>query len=454
MQNGMIIGAVCSSLVPALAQAMPECVLVRGRDPIPLDAYDGKSPRLTRVAGDGRYVIYSMPLDWHNNNGRVYWYDSHGDRTIRMLESPSGASIGFGSALAVVDGIAYVGAPDETILAQPAVGSVYVFDLRTGQEIGHLAPPAFTRWGFFGSNIYIHGDRLFVRSSSVWTTEQVTGMVYMYDRHTYDFIREVAPDYLYDMGRYGARSSSTDDTILFSEPGRKDELDFARGSCFLFDPYTGDLIREIQAVGRPDRAGFGYEIALSDNYLAASGKMWSGQSPSGPGFVQVFDPATGEFLHELNHPVNTRYSYGDALAIFDDKLMVGSRGWHAPGGSGGAIFIYDLASGELLQTIERDLYTPYSGPGFGDEFIEADGQFFVRLEDETVNGTRGYYETWVPRSRLLDFAPPRGVDSADFAAFLDAFLLGDLAADIAPPYDRVDYFDLVRYATLYHGGCE
>lgn len=443
---------VFASLFAPVAAASDGCVLVRGRDPIPMSMYDGTFNGLGGIASDGRYVVFMMGVDANFQARTVFWYDEQGDRTVRVLENPSDRNIQFGSSIAVVDGIAYIGARSEWVLNVPAVGGVYVFDLETGMEIGHIAPPEFVAFGFFGTQVHVHGDHLFIRSSSVTTTEQVTGTVYMYNRHTYEFIREVAPDYLYNAGNYGRVSDSTSDTIVFSEPGRRDEFEFDRGSCFLVDPLTGEILQELQAAGRSERRFFGYQVAISDEYFAATAGLSIGPGPYTDGLVQVFDRATGSLLYELS---DRWWEFDNKLELAGPYLLVGASYCDSCGADGGSVRVYNAADGRLLQAIERDKRPDGSSPWFGGSIVKDGDRIFVGNIGLRINGTQGYYETWVLRASMLDLAEPAGViDDADFAAFVAAFVAGDRSADIAEPYDELNFADVIRYAGLFNGGCE
>lgn len=435
----------------AIAQ---ECLLVSGRSVVPDEVFE--EPAIVRaMATDGRYVAFTVPLFGGGssyNDGRVYYYDTHGDRRLQRLTVPGVHNLQFGCDISIADGIAYVGARGERVWGSPAVGSVYVYDLSSGEQIGHLAPPTFVPWGFFGSNLWVHGDRLFVRSSSVATTEQVTGSVYMYDRHSYEYIAEIIPDYLYNGGFYGASHAVNHDFIAISERFRRDHSGWERGAVFLFDAVTGALVHEFQANDRENTSGFGIAVTMNDRHIAVHCRRLSFRGRYDHGVVQVFDLATGNFLYELQHPSVVHDYFGSTLESMGDRLIVGDPLVY---GIDGGFRVYRFSDGKALQSVIKEFDGSSDNFGFGEVLDANDGKLFVRVPHPSQSGVAVSAAEFTERSLLLDRVEPFGqIDIADFMQFLTDFINGDMSADIAEPYGLVDFFDLARFVRLYSGFCE
>jgi hypothetical protein len=450
----MIVGCVVLAVVGLQNAAAQECVFVQTQDPIPEEVFDQPAIVLDLVT-DGRYTVFAAPPrmpDSSISDWRVMYYDSQGDGALRSLEAPPGEFLQFGCAIEVIDGIAYIGARGESVQGTPAVGFVYVFDLASGDQIGHIAPPSFVSWGFFGTDLWSHGDQLFVRSSSVSTTEQVTGMVYAYDRHTYDYLGEIAPDYLYNGGFYGVNYGVTTDEVAIAEPGRKDSAGWDRGSCFLFEAASRVLLREFQADQRDDRVSFGRSLAVSDEFIAVGCLGMSFRGRYDHGLVQVFDVQSGDFLYELRHPAHITDWFGTHLTIVGEYLVVSNPVTYM---LEGGFFVYRISDGQLVQTVLRgDIYT-LDLDRFGSGVSFQHGKLFVRTPHFTLPGIPGTAEAYVLRNSLLDLAEPKGaIDENDLAAFISNFVDQNPEADIANPYGHIDFFDIARYTRLYSGECE
>jgi hypothetical protein len=448
------VGCLSFLLITVSAAMSQECVFVAGRSLVPDEVF--QEPAIMRkLATDGRYIAFTVPLisDGESyTDGRVFYYDTHGDRSLQRLQVPPGQNLQFGSDISIVDGIAYVGARGESVWGNPAIGFVYVYDLSNGEQIGHVAPPAFVSWGFFGTRIWVHGDQLFVRSSGVTTTEPVTGTVYMYNRHTYEYIAEVAPDYLYNGGFYGASHAVNLRCVAISEPGRRDQAGWERGAVFLFDPVTGDLLREFHANDRDNTMGFGGKIAMTDRYLAAYCRRMSFRGRFDHGVVQIFDLDTGDFLYELRHPSVVNDWFGSSLTSMGDWLIVGDPVVY---GIDGGFRIYRFGDGEALQTVIRPFDMSLQHYGFGQVLCTEGESLFVREPHPSLAGVAASAAEFTTRSMLLDRAAPFGqIDISDLMAFVSGFVAGDRSVDIAEPYERIDFFDLARYVSLYSGGCD
>ena len=107
---------------------------------------------------------------------------------------------------------------------------------------------------------------------------------------------------------------------------------------------------------------FGKAQAVSDEYLAVSaGVSYLEEEPQNAS-VYVYGRATGGFLYKLtsdsNWPVDFS-RFGNELTIHEDKLLVSSFNPPGPGqgDTAGTVYLYDLPTGKLLQTLipENDL---------------------------------------------------------------------------------------------------
>jgi len=79
----------------------------------------------------------------------------------------------------------------------------------------------------------------------------------------------------------------------------------------------------------------------------------------------LYDADTGEELHIFHHPTPEREDYfGNAIApVGPDKVLIGARGDDTGAPNAGAAFLFDVNSGQLLQTFLNP--TPAENDYFG-----------------------------------------------------------------------------------------
>src|SRR5439155_1097935 len=90
---------------------------------------------------------------------------------------------------------------------------------------------------------------------------------------------------------------------------------------------------------------FGNAVAIGSSKAVVSAVF-----QEGGGAVYVFDAASGALLYPLARPGNGYPTgFGSSVAVLDDRLLVGDPTAFGPGY--GAIHVFDFASGNLMRTI-------------------------------------------------------------------------------------------------------
>jgi hypothetical protein len=149
--------------------------------------------------------------------------------------------------------------------------------------------------------------------------------------------------------------------------------------AFLFDSVTRALSATLvnQTPGAYD--GYGSSLAIRGDWFVV-GTPHDDTQARNSGSVQVRSIATGSILHELLPPEGNRSNaFGTSLAVSGNLLAVGTPGYVHAGVAVGAVLLYDLSTGLLLQTLKNPVLDE------GDQF-----GFSVALEGTTlIVGTPG-----------------------------------------------------------------
>jgi VCBS repeat-containing protein len=144
-------------------------------------------------------------------------------------------------------------------------------------------------------------------------------------------------------------------------------------------------------------------VAAAGNHVVV-GARWDDMAEEGSGSAFVFDGATGELLHVLNSPTPAAgEQFGFVVAALGDDILVGAR-WDnreeiAGNANGGAVYLFDGATGDLLQTIANPAPTAWDAFGvsvatLGDQVLVG-SQFgnaaytFQALPDVSTTSTDG-----------------------------------------------------------------
>jgi hypothetical protein len=144
------------------------------------------------------------------------------------------------------------------------------------------------------------------------------------------------------------------------------------GIAHIFDVETGTVVHTLvnpttYSSGAYDR--FGYHVDISGNFaiVGAYGEDVdaAGLYGSDSGAAYIFNVSTGELVHTLRNPnaYNTGAydNFGMKVGISDKYAIVGARQEdEAAGSTSGKVYVFDVASGELVRTIDNPNF--YSTP--------------------------------------------------------------------------------------------
>lgn len=135
------------------------------------------------------------------------------------------------------------------------------------------------------------------------------------------------------------------------------------GRAYLFDARTGDLIRAFDDPMPTDTRQFGGSVAISGNKVVV-GSLYDDTGAFEAGSAYVFDVATGVLIKALHNPSPDAGDwFGYSVAISGDYVVVGAHKDDTGASDAGRAYLFDAASGTLLQTFENP--TPAADDRFG-----------------------------------------------------------------------------------------
>lgn len=314
----------------------------------------------------GGKALIGAPLDatTGTGSGRAYLYDSKTGSLLRTFENPTPATNDqFGTAVSLSGNLALVGARNDAV-GGTGSGVAYLFDVTTGALTRTFLNPGPTPRTLdnFGGSVALYGNRALVSAIGEDQGANNAGAAYLFDTTTGALLQtflnptpESNDNFGFDVALFGNRaliSTINDDTAALNA-----------GAAYLFDTTTGSLLKTFlnptpelnNAFGNNDN--FGFSVALSSTRVAigAPNERVNGFHN---GAVYLYDLASFELLDTLVIPTphsDTAEFLGNDVALSDHYVLAGApfrnKGLPTAQRDLGAAFLFDAHTGDFLQEI-------------------------------------------------------------------------------------------------------
>ncbi len=308
--------------------------------------------------------------------GTVESYDA-GNGLLQWATLGSGQ---FGSSVALSGDQALVGAPPGPG-DPPGTGSVSILDANTGAIVATTLDPSPADDKALGTSVALGAGLAFVGAPSLGPD---AGNVYTYDDAGQLRWATTADGFL--PGDKFGTSVSEDDGRLLVGAARDGNVATSSGSVHLLDALTGQIIRSIY---NPEPVGdriFGSSVAISgDHALVAAAPGLPGGSG---GALYMFDLITGNLLWITGGTFFGGDLFGSALAFDGTYALAGAAANAGNPASAGSAYLLDAMTGEILQTILNP--DAASGDLFGSSVSLFGNKALIGAERNfEANGSRG-----------------------------------------------------------------
>jgi len=249
------------------------------------------------VAASGNIALASARWDRHDgdaNVGSASLFDlSSGERLFKLTgvhDLPAGA---FGRSVAVSERYALVGAVNVLDNGEPTPGSVYVYDVATGALRFVLTPPGGAEDDLFGIGVALTDDVAAIGASSASVAGANSGSVYLFDLETGAELGVISPDDAQDGQAFGLSVATSGTTIAVGAPGDDDVADNA-GAVYVFDLETRAQTAKLVRPEDPRDSYFGRSVAVHGTLVGGGESVRSN--------VYIFDtqPAVRSMRLDVN----------------------------------------------------------------------------------------------------------------------------------------------------------
>ena len=210
-------------------------------------------------------------------------------------------------------------------------------------EVGVVPPSADVQ--FFGAALDVDGD-LGVLAAPGYT---VPVAAYLFDSTTGAILHEWPLTSA--VSHLTAMSVDIEGAHVVVGNGRDDTLADDAGTVYVFDRATRALVHQLSSPFPAEWARFGSAVAISGGHLVVGASQDPKVAPFG-GAVYVFDLATGAYLHELTAgPVAGGDLFGHEVVADGGRAMVAAPYSDEHGDDAGEAHVFDVATGALLSTL-------------------------------------------------------------------------------------------------------
>jgi FG-GAP repeat len=218
---------------------------------------------------------------------------------------------------------------------------------------------------FFGNTVAISGQNVLIGAPGDDSGATDTGAAYLFDSVTGNLLQsffDPTPD---ADDAFGSTLAIFGNTVLIGEPDEDDEatnIDDA-GAAYLFDATTGNLLKTFADPTPEERDRFGISVAIFGN-TALIGELGDDSGLPGSGAAYLFDISTGNLLQTFLDPKPAIDDFfGSSVALLGNSVLIGAPQIDTQGADTGAAFLFDATSGNLLQTFLNP--SPVSSDFFG-----------------------------------------------------------------------------------------
>ncbi len=296
-----------------------------------------------------KYVLVGAPQERNNFTfeGAVYVFDlASGEELFKLKPSDGQNSDRFGAAVAILGDYAIIGSPDSDDRGGSS-GSVYIFDLNTGEQVNKILAEDAAFGDKFGSSVSASEGYFVVGApNDDHESGSNAGSAYLYSMSS--ALRSSRHEWKYTASDgeandlYGSAVSLHGDTLVIGAY-LDDDNGTESGSAYVYD-ISSDPDHLFKLAASDAEAGdhFGRSLSVSDGYVLV-GAQSSDDIGNASGSAYLFNAETGsEVMKVIASDQATGDTYGSSVAISNNHFIVGSPRDNSGATSSGSAYIYEI----------------------------------------------------------------------------------------------------------------
>ena len=351
---------------------------------------------------DGNNLIVSVERDdtGATDAGSIYIYDISTGALLHTINNPTPETDDYFGQYTTIDGNNLIISVGSDNTGAPNAGSIYIYDIPTGSLLHTINNPTPEAFDSFGLSTTIIGNNLIIGDHRDDTGATDAGSIYIYDistgalLHTINNPTPEANDY------FGSRTTINGNNLIVGVD-RDDTGALNAGSIYIYDISTGALLHTINNPTPEANDRFGFRKTIDGNHLIVN-VTGDDTGATDAGSIYIYDVPTGSLLYTINNPIPEAFDYfGLSTTIIGNNLIIGDILENTGGTDAGSIYIYDISTGALLHTINNP--TPEAGDYFGYITTVNENNLIVSVDRDNTGATNAgsIYIYDIPTGALL-----------------------------------------------------
>lgn len=433
---GLSVGVTAAS-----GQSLNEDLKLRASDGSASDGFG-----ISTAIDNGVLVVGADQDDF---SGSVYLLDAiTGEELFKLTANDRESGDQFGYSVGIHDGIVVVGARSETSVFIN-MGAAYLFDASTGTELFKLTASDGGGREYFGNAVAINNGVVAVGSSQDNDNGLNSGSVFLFDVTTGEELFKLTASDGAASDAFGY-SIAIDDGILAIGAYKDDDRGRDAGAVYLFDVSTGNELYKLTLVDGLHTDYFGSSVAI-DNGVLAVGAYREDDLGRNSGAVHLFDVSTGALLSKLTaNDGEILDFFGYSVAMQDGILAVGANGDDDLGLESGSAYLFDVSTGVQLAKLTAS--DGGESDSFGGSIAIANRNVVVGASFDDDLGVDSGSAYVFDVSCRVDMNNDFALNFYDVSAFFGLFVAGDLAVDFNGDGD-LNFGDVSAFITEFGQGC-
>jgi len=310
-------------------------------------------------------------------------------------------------------------------------GLAYVFTRDTGVLVSALHHPNPDAVGVSGVSVAVSGNLVVVGAYSDDADAVDSGTAYVYHAITGAHLTTLKNPSPGINDHFGYAVAVADNVVVVGAPG-DDGWATDAGAAYVFDATTGSLLAPLNnpAPGLGD--SFGIAIAIFGNTVVV-GADGDDTAVADSGSAHVFDASNGAFMTTLLDPSPAPGDrFGHAVAVTGNTAMVGAYADDHGAPDAGSVLVFEADTGLYLRKLSDP--TPTAGGNFGVAVSSAEAMAVIGAHGFDAAGHPGTAFVFNPDTGSLIAALPNPTP-AEFDQFGIAVAMTGTSAVVGAAYD-------------------